>query len=175
LSALPVNRDSALYDRIDYVKGPASAAMGRGDAGGMVNYVVKRPTGTTRDSASVTIGDFAYFRAEADDSRALGTSGKMSYRLPMYYESENNPTGGNLMHIRKYGMGPSFLWQITPKTQLFLSGAAYIYNGPGVVGERYWSDPNVYRMQVSLAQVNPNNPANWNPNFDPRNPNGAGD
>src|SRR5207248_2297165 len=40
LSALPVNRDSALYDRIDYVKGPASAAMGRGDAGGMVNYVV---------------------------------------------------------------------------------------------------------------------------------------
>jgi outer membrane receptor protein involved in Fe transport len=175
LSALPVNRDSALYDRIDYVKGPASASMGRGDAGGMVNYVVKRPTGTTRDSVSVTVGDFDYFRVEADDTRAITSNGKMSYRLPLYYESENSPTGGNLMHIKKYGMGPSFLWQIAPKTQLFISTAAFIYNGPGVVGERYWSNPNVYRMQVSLAQVNPNNPANWNPFFDPNNPGGRGD
>jgi outer membrane receptor protein involved in Fe transport len=175
LSTLPVNRDAGLYDRIDYVKGPASAAMGRGDAGGLVNFVPKRPSGQDAQSASFTLGDYDYYRGEFDISRNVTSDGKLSIRLPAYYEQENGPTGGNLMHIKKYGIGPSILWQATPTTQVFINSADWIYNGPGLVGERYWSDHNVYRMQVSLAQIPSTNPLYWNPLYDPNNPGGRGD
>ena len=174
LSTLPVNRDAALYDRIDYVKGPASAALGRGDAGGMVNYVPKKPTGQPIDDLVLTIGDFDYYRVEIDQGNKIDAAGKMSYRIPAYFEQENNPTGGDLMHIKKYGIGPSFLWNISRNTQVFINTDAWVYNGPGIVGERYWSDPNIYRAQVSLAQI-PNSPNNWDPFYDPTNPGGKGD
>jgi catecholate siderophore receptor len=46
IAPLAVNRDRGLYDRVEYVKGPASASMGRGEAGGLVNFVSKSPLST---------------------------------------------------------------------------------------------------------------------------------
>ena len=175
VSTLPVNRDSALYDRIDYVKGPASAAMGRGDAGGMVNFVPKRPTGAEMSAATLTFGDHQMYRAEADHSGRITSDGKVAYRIPLYYEQQNNPVGGDLLHIKKYGIGPSVSWKISKDTDLYVSTGAWIYNGPGVIAERDWSNPNIYRALVSLGQIPATNPNLWNPISNPRNPDGKGD
>lgn len=161
IAPLAVNRDRALYDRIEYVKGPASAAMGRGEAGGLVNFISKVPLNTDRNTYDVTIGTDSFYRGEFDHSARLSRDGRMAYRVPVFYEESDSPRGGNLMHAEKYGIGPSFRWDIGPRTNLIVNGS-YSYNqSGGPVGEAYWQNNEQFRLQVSLGQINPD--INWNP------------
>lgn len=153
LSTFPINRDAALYDRIEYVKGPASAAMGRGEAGGLVNFVSKRPTRRPGNRFDVILGTDNFYRAEFDHEGIITQDGKISYRVPVYYEDGDNPRGGNLLALKKYGIGPSLLWDISPQTQLSLTGAITHFQGLGNVGEMWWSNVNVYRSQLELGQL----------------------
>ncbi len=163
ISPLAVNRDRALFDRVEYVKGPASAAMGRGEAGGLVNFISKTPLSTNRNTYDITVGSDSFYRGEFDHSARLTSDGKMAYRVPLFYEEGDNPRGGELMRARKYGLGPSFRWDIGGKTSLFVN-TSYSYNqSGGPVGEAYWQNNEQFRLQVSLNQINPNNPAQWNP------------
>lgn len=163
IAPLAVNRDRGLYDRIEYVKGPASAAMGRGEAGGLVNFVSKSPLSTNRNIGDITIGSDSFYRAEFDHNARITSNGKMAYRIPLFYEQGDGPRGGELMKSRKYGVGPSFRWEIGPKTNLRVN-TSYAYNqSGGPVGEAYWQNNEQFRLQVSLGQVNPSNPAQWNP------------
>lgn len=161
IAPFAINRDAALYDRVEYVKGPASAAMGRGEAGGLVNFVSKLPLRAARNQVDLTMGTDAFYRAEIDHGNRLRADGSMSYRVPVYFEDSDNARGGELMHTRKHGIGPAFLWDISRQTKLLLNGALTSYEGPGPVGEAYWQNNDVFRMQVSLNQVNP--ATNWNP------------
>lgn len=163
ISPLAVNRDRALYDRVEYVKGPASAAMGRGEAGGLVNFISKTPLSTNRNTWDVTVGTDSFRRGEFDHSARLTSDGRMAYRVPFFYEDGDGPRGGKLMHSRKYGLGPSFRWELGPRTSLFVN-TSYAYNrSGGPVGEAYWQNNEMFRLQASLNQINPNNPAQWNP------------
>lgn len=158
-----VNRDRALYDRIEYVKGPASAAMGRGEAGGLVNFVSKMPLNVNRNTFDITVGTDAFYRAEYDHSARLGTDGKKAYRIPLFYEESDGTRGGKLMAAKKYGIGPTFRWDIGGRTSVLLT-SSYSYNqSGGPVGEAYWSNNEQFRLQASLNQINPNNPNQWNP------------
>lgn len=161
IAPLAVNRDRALYDRVEYVKGPASAAMGRGEAGGLVNFITKKPLGTNRDTYDFTIGTDAFYRGEFDHSARIAANGSTAYRIPVFYEESDSPRGGNLMHGKKYGIGPAFRWDIGPRTNLVVN-TSYAYNqSGGPVGEAYWQNNEQFRLQVSLGQINPN--TNWNP------------
>ncbi|MDZ4688409.1 MAG: TonB-dependent receptor plug domain-containing protein [Planctomycetaceae bacterium] len=161
IAPLTVNRDRALYDRIEYVKGPASAAMGRGEAGGLVNFISKTPLSTNRNIGDLTFGSDSFYRADFDHSARLTANGRTAYRIPIFYEEGDGPRGGKLMHSRKYGIGPSFRWDIGPKTNLLVN-TSFAYNqSPGPVGEAYWQNNEQFRLQVSLGQINPN--VNWNP------------
>ncbi len=161
IAPLAVNRDRGLYDRIEYVKGPASAAMGRGEAGGLVNFISKSPLSSNRDIGDVTIGSDSFYRAEFDHNARIAANGSTAYRIPLFYEEGDGPRGGDLMHSRKYGIGPSFRWDIGPKTNLVVN-TSYAYNqSGGPVGEAYWQNNEQFRLQVSLGQINPN--VNWNP------------
>jgi outer membrane receptor for ferric coprogen and ferric-rhodotorulic acid len=64
LATTAVNRDSGLYDRVEYVKGPASAAIGRGEAGGLVNFIQKKALGTHSTLLKATIGTDNFYRFE---------------------------------------------------------------------------------------------------------------
>src|SRR5688572_27303638 len=66
LTGRPVNRDSGLYDRTEYVKGPASAAIGRGEAGGLVNFVQKKPLGKNMARVTAMVGTDSLYRGELD-------------------------------------------------------------------------------------------------------------
>lgn len=160
LSTFPVNRDAALYDRIEYVKGPASAAMGRGEAGGLVNFVSKRPTRQRSDTYSVIVGTDNFYRFEFDHNGLLKADGKLAYRIPVYYEDGDNPRGGNLLALKKVGIGPSLLWDISDKTQVSVTSAFTKFRGLGNVGEMWWSNVNVYRSQLELGQLTS---SAWNP------------
>lgn len=156
-----VNRDRALYDRVEYVKGPASAAMGRGEAGGLVNYISKTPLSNNRDVVDVTWGTDNFYRAELDHSARLTADGRMAYRIPVYFQDSDNPRGGELMHDRRYGVGPAFRWNIAEKTTLNVITSYGYAQSPGPVGEAYWQNNEQFRLQASMNQINP--AVNWNP------------
>ncbi len=78
-------RDTAGIERIEVLKGPAAALLGRGEPGGTVNLVTKQAVvGDTFGTFGVKFGSFARLRSEADVNFAI-TDG-VSARLIAYAE-----------------------------------------------------------------------------------------
>lgn len=63
--------DTAIYDRIEIVKGAAGLLSGAGTPGALVNMIRKRPTSTRQSSVTATIGSWQNYRAELDTAGPL--------------------------------------------------------------------------------------------------------
>lgn len=156
LSSRPVNRDSGLYDRTEYVKGPASAAIGRGEAGGLVNFIQKKPLGKNLTRLTGTIGSDAFYRGELDFNHVLKKDGSLNFRLPTYYEDSDGSRGGPLMHSEKYGIGPALSWRPAERTEINLTTALFRHTTPGLVAQAFWMHPAQAKAQVDSGTINPN-------------------
>ncbi len=73
--------ETALLDRIEVVKGPASMLFGRIDPGGLVNLVSKKPQADFAASVQQQIGEDGFFRTTGDVTGKLTEDGKVLYRL----------------------------------------------------------------------------------------------
>lgn len=75
------------FDRVELVSGPSSAAFGVGQPGGIINYTTKAPTGRSRGSIEVGLGDSNNYLVNLDTEGVLPTKlpGKTSYRFVGYY------------------------------------------------------------------------------------------
>lgn len=160
LATVAVNRDSGLYDRIEYVKGPASAAIGRGEAGGLVNFVQKKPLGRKRVTVRATVGTDSFYRGELDYNDVLRADGSLSFRLPLYYEDSNGTRGGSLMQVEKYGIGPALTWTPFARTEINLNTAFFTNTTPGAVASAHWMHKDLVDMRVDQNGINP---AVWYP------------
>ena len=155
-----VHRDSALYDRIEYVKGPASAAIGRGEAGGLVNYISKAPIGVKKTKVRITGGTESFYRGEIDHNGIISSNGDLNYRLSGYYENSEAIRGGALMPFEKYGIGPSLKWKISEKTRLEVNSAFFHHRNPGNVASAHWMHEDIWPIYEELGIVNRDI---WNP------------
>lgn len=154
LVSAAVTRDAALYDRIEFVKGPASAAIGRGQAGGLVNYVTKKPTNQNGLSSNVIVGTDKFFRFDVDMNRVVSKA--VTARLPIYFEDGDGTYGGELSHTRKYGIGPSVHWNISPSTDLLTNLTLFRHEGPGQSAETDFMDDRsgtIFRLRQSVGQM----------------------
>lgn len=155
------DRDMALYDRVEVVSGPASAAIGRGEAGGLINYVSKKPIERNFLTYSVTGGTDAYYRAEVDVNRYY-SGHAIAARVPAFFQDSDGTYGGELNHTRKYGAAPSLLWNLSDKSQLVLNLTGWRNEGPSLSSEVDYLDSTgtIFRLRQSLGQyVN----SAWNP------------
>ncbi|WP_163591411.1 TonB-dependent receptor plug domain-containing protein, partial [Klebsiella pneumoniae] len=59
-----VTRDLADVERVEVLKGPASVLYGRGDPGGVINVVTRRPTLEPSADASLQGGSFGFRRVQ---------------------------------------------------------------------------------------------------------------
>lgn len=73
-------------ERVEFIKGPASALFAAANPGGTVNLVTKKPLTVPRQAVSVTAGSFATYRAAADFTGPLGGDRSLLYRLNVGYE-----------------------------------------------------------------------------------------
>lgn len=73
--------DSAIYDRVEILKGATGLANGAGYPSGVVNMVRKRPTVTYQGHASIGAGSWDNYRAEVDLSGPLATDGRIRGRI----------------------------------------------------------------------------------------------
>lgn len=67
--------DTALYDRIEVVRGATGLVTGAGDPSATINMVHKRPTRELSGSASVNVGSWDMRRVQAEVSAALNEAG----------------------------------------------------------------------------------------------------
>jgi len=60
--------DVSMIDGVELIKGPESTLYGDAQPGGMINYIMKRPSTTPEYGVSATMGTYDYFRFELDAS-----------------------------------------------------------------------------------------------------------
>lgn len=108
-------RDVAGVERIEVLKGPAAALLGRGEPGGTINLVTKQAQlGRTFGSTTLQYGSFDRVRAEGDANVAV--TGGVSARLIGYAES-----GGTFRdHVdqKRWGFLPSVTVALGDRTHV---------------------------------------------------------
>lgn len=73
--------DTAVFDRIEIVRGANGLLSGTGNPSGTVNYLRKRPTGERHLFGEVSAGSWNRFRVEADVDLPLTSDGKWAVRV----------------------------------------------------------------------------------------------
>jgi outer membrane receptor for ferric coprogen and ferric-rhodotorulic acid len=82
--------DSALYERIDIVRGANGLMASTGNPSATVNFIRKRPTATTTASAAVTLGSWNNRRVEGDVSTRLNESGTVNGRAVLVQQDSDS-------------------------------------------------------------------------------------
>lgn len=98
-------RDLAAIESVEVLKGPRGALFGRGEPGGAVNLVTKRPQFETGGYVKGTIGSWDQLRIEGDVQTALGEDDNIGVRLVGLYEDADSFRDGAFSE--KLGFYPS--------------------------------------------------------------------
>nr|WP_241557320.1 TonB-dependent siderophore receptor [Croceibacterium ferulae] len=108
-------RDAAGIERVEVLKGPAAALLGRGEPGGTVNLVTRQAVlGETFGTAAIQASSFETGRVEADANIAV--TGGITARLIGYFED-----GGSFRDTidhERWGLLPSFGMALGADTRL---------------------------------------------------------
>ena len=109
-------RDLVGIEAVEVLKGPRSALFGRGEPGGTVNLVTKRPDFETGGFVRGTIGSWKQFRAEGDYQSFAGANEDVGFRLVGFYEDAESFRDG--VETEKFGFYPSVTWNLSDATNL---------------------------------------------------------
>ncbi len=102
-------------ERVEIIKGPASALFGNASPGGTINRVTKKPLTETRRSITTTVGTFETFRTLADFTGPLSTDKRVLYRLNLGYE--NSGSFRDLQFNKNLIVAPSISYLASESTQ----------------------------------------------------------
>ncbi|MFC0128095.1 TonB-dependent siderophore receptor [Ralstonia solanacearum] len=107
-----VPRDTASLERMEVLKGPASALYGRGDPGGIISYTTKQPQFKSANTVSVSAGSYGTTRGTLDSTGALSPT--LAYRLNLM--NEDNGSFRDTVSSKRYLVAPGFTWKAGPDT-----------------------------------------------------------
>jgi iron complex outermembrane receptor protein len=103
-------------ERVEVIKGPASAMFGNASAGGTINRVTKKPLDEQYQSISTTFGSFETFRTVADFTGPLNGDKTVLYRLNVGYE--NSGSFRDLQFDKNIIVAPSISFIPNEKTRI---------------------------------------------------------
>ncbi|HBK71163.1 MAG TPA: TonB-dependent siderophore receptor, partial [Flavobacteriaceae bacterium] len=103
-------------ERVEILKGPASAMFGNASPGGTMNRVTKKPLTESRNSINFTTGSFNTLRATLDFTGPMNEKKSLLYRLNIGYEDSN--TFRDLQANKTYVIAPSISFIPTEKTRI---------------------------------------------------------
>lgn len=107
-------RDTSSVERIDVLKGPTSALFGRGEPGGTVNIVTKKPEFQSKGYVLLQGGSWNSFRGEADYTAPV--SNDLAFRVNAAYDDAGSYR--DTVRTKKYFVTPSALWKINDRTSI---------------------------------------------------------
>ncbi|AQR76033.1 TonB-dependent siderophore receptor [Sphingomonas sp. LM7] len=106
--------DTALFDRVETVRGANAIMTGIGNPSATINYIRKRPTDSLQASAAVQGGSWDKWRVEGDLSVPLGATA--GARLIYAHEERDSWLDYNHVNRDVYGLIAS--WNVTPQLKL---------------------------------------------------------
>lgn len=107
-------RDLSGIESVEVLKGPRAALFGRGEPGGTINLVTKRPTFKRAGEVRVSAGSYDTYRTDLDWTSPV--SDAVAVRLVGFYEDADSFR--DTIETTKQGLSPSLAWRISPQTQL---------------------------------------------------------
>ncbi|XOV82890.1 MAG: TonB-dependent siderophore receptor [bacterium] len=109
-------RDIVGIERVEVLKGPRSALFGRGEPGGTVNLVTKRPQFETGGEVRATLGRWDQTRLEGDLQTVAGDNDQLGLRIVGIYEDAESFR--DTVETEKRGLYPSVTWDVSARTSL---------------------------------------------------------
>jgi iron complex outermembrane receptor protein len=106
-------RDLSGIESVEVLKGPRAALFGRGEPGGTVNLVTKRPTFKSAGELRVGAGSFDTLRVDADWTGPL--SDTLAIRLVGF--AEDAGSFRDIVKTKKHGASPSLAWRLGAGSQ----------------------------------------------------------
>lgn len=82
--------DTAMYEKVEFIRGSNGLITGLGNPSGTVNYVRKRPGNDTKASIDLTVGRWSNMRAVADVSTPLTESGSWAARAVVVHQDKES-------------------------------------------------------------------------------------
>ncbi|MET1079186.1 MAG: TonB-dependent siderophore receptor [Pseudomonas sp.] len=110
--------DTASLERIEVLKGPAASLYGRGDPGGMVNIVSKKPQPEAFIQLKASTGSWDRHRSSLDVNAPLSDDGRLLSRVNLAIE--DNQSFRDQVGNRRKIVSPAFSWQLDDSTRLAL-------------------------------------------------------
>lgn len=114
----PSTPDTANIERIEVLKGPAASLYGRGDPGGTVNIVTKKPQPDAFTTLQTSAGSWDRYRTALDVNTPLDSEGRVLSRVNLAVE--DNHSFRDHVDAKRVFVAPSFSWQLAPDTQLLV-------------------------------------------------------
>lgn len=109
-------RDIVGIESMEVLKGPRSALFGRGEPGGTVNLVTKRPRFETGGDLRLTLGSWSQLRLEGDAQSTFGADEQFGVRAVGFFEDAESFR--NTVETTRLGFYPSATWKISDETSL---------------------------------------------------------
>ena len=106
-------RDIVGIETVEVLKGPRSALYGRGEPGGTINLVTKRPTLQNGGYVQASYGSWNEFRVEGDADIVVDEAG-VGMRLIGFFEDAESFREEK--ETQKFGFYPSLRFDITPSS-----------------------------------------------------------
>lgn len=107
-------RDLSGVEYVEVLKGPRAALFGRGEPGGTVNLVTKRPTFDTAGELRLQAGSYSTYRLDADYTTPI--SENVAVRFVGHYA--DGESFRDTIEFTRQGMSPSIAWAIDDNTLL---------------------------------------------------------
>ncbi|HTY37276.1 MAG TPA: TonB-dependent receptor [Bacteroidota bacterium] len=114
---LPIN--PIAVDRIEVLKGPSTILYGRGEPGGIVNFISKQPQATPGYGIEAMTGSFQQYRVGGSATGPLFTESVL-YRLDGSYEQGNSYR--DFVKSKTSFVKPSFVISALENTRIYLAG-----------------------------------------------------
>lgn len=114
-----------MLERVEILRGPASALYGKSPPGGLVNMVSKRPTDTPVREVQLQAGYPTSGQAAIDLGGRIDEDGRLSYRLVAL--GRKGDTQVDEVNDDGFMIAPSLKWKLSADTELTLL-AHYIKN-----------------------------------------------
>ncbi|WP_460952013.1 TonB-dependent siderophore receptor [Pseudomonas marginalis] len=145
----PSTPDAANIERIEVLKGPAASLYGRGDPGGTVNIVTKKPQPEAFTTLQTSAGSWDRYRTAVDVNTPLDGEGNVLSRVNLAVE--DNHSFRDHVQSKRVFVAPSFSWQLDPDTHLLVESEFVrhsstfdrgVVDAPGISRSTFLGEPN---------------------------------
>jgi iron complex outermembrane receptor protein len=107
-------RDLSGVEAVEVLKGPRAALFGRGEPGGTINLVTKRPKFESAGEVRLLAGSFDTYRADADLQTTIGDN--VGVRFVGFYEDAGSFR--DTIETERFGFSPSIAVKLGDATRL---------------------------------------------------------